>query len=238
MKRILFLILCFPPVLCANVFDEFTELYQKYGQEKYMIQEEITQENHVLQAAYLAKLAGAPEDVTIGLLFHDIGQLAKKENLGKLEILHPHHAEFGAVWLEERGFPEYICDWVKNHALAKIVLCMLNPSYFDYLSTASKISYVYQDEKYKKQRYQYRLNAFLDHPRRDDFLAARKVDDLSKIVNFIPPPFEEYREMTMRVWERKGQPATNPKWRETIDQMHRDMVLDRSVFEAGIIESM
>lgn len=238
MGGILFLILWFPTILYANVFDEFMELYQKYGQEKYMIQEEITQEYHVLQAAYLSKLAGAPEDVIIGLLFHDIGQLAKKENLGKLEILHSHHAEFGAIWLEERGFPEYICDWVNNHALAKIVLCMLDPTYFDYLSTASKISYVYQNAKYKEPRYRYRLNALLEHPRREDFLTARKVDDLSKIVDFIPPPFEEYQEMVMRVLAGEGAPATNNEWRKTIDQMHRDMVLDRNAFESGIKESM
>lgn len=208
------------PLACfADPFEELLDLYGKYGQGKYMIQEEITQENHVREAAFFATEAGAPEEVIIGLLFHDIGQLAVKEFVGKLEILHPHHPEIGEKWLRERGFPDYICDWVKNHALAKIVLCLMYPEYYEKLSRASQISYHYQIAKYEERLHSGRLDEFLAHPRREDFLAARKCDDLAKIVDFETPTLESYREMTERVIEGKGKPARNEEWREAIEEM-------------------
>lgn len=221
--RIFFVIFVFfIPIYCfADPFEEMLDLYGKYGQGKYMIQEEITQENHVREAAYFATVAGAPEEVIIGLLFHDIGQLAVKEFVGKLEILHPHHAEIGEKWLRERGFPDYVCEWVRNHALAKIVLCLMHPEYYKKLSRASQISYHYQKAKYEEVLHSGRLDEFLEHPRKEDFLAARKLDDLAKVIGLETPELETYREMTGRVLQGKGKPATNDAWREAIEEMRQ-----------------
>lgn len=40
-------------------FDKIISLYQQYGDNKYMIDEEITQLQHALQAAHIAKICNA-----------------------------------------------------------------------------------------------------------------------------------------------------------------------------------
>lgn len=219
MKRLEWIVLFIPFICFADPFDEMLLLYQKYGKGEYMIQELVTQENHVRQAAYFANQAGAPEEVIIGLLFHDIGQLVIKEYIGRVEILHPHHAEIGENWLRERGFPPYICDWVRNHAMAKIVLCMMDPNYYESLSLASQISYHYQKAKYDETACSGRLEEFLEHPRKRDFLAFRKCDDMAKVVGLKTPHLESYREMTRRVLEGYGRDATNDQWIESIEKI-------------------
>ena len=79
----------------SDPFDEMKRLYDLYGGNFYMIDEPITQQLHVLQAAYLADFAGAPEEVVIALLLHDIGQLAQEDQVGNLAVLHYAYDDYG-----------------------------------------------------------------------------------------------------------------------------------------------
>jgi predicted HD phosphohydrolase len=169
--------------------------------------------------------------VIVGLLFHDVGQVANQEHVGNVEVLHPNHAEFGEQWLKSRRFPSFVTDWVRDHALAKVVLCDEDPDYYQHLSSASQDSYLYQKEKYDMPENRCRYENFMNHPRKNDFLAARKCDDMAKIIDFIPPNFEEYRAVVQRVMDGQGAPATDPNWRRTIDAMYCEMVDDRERFE-------
>lgn len=216
-------------------FDDFTAAYTEYGGGKYMINEEIVQSAHVLQAAYLAQLCGAPEDVTIGLLFHDVGQVIDPSNVGNIPHLHALHDEIGARWLRENGFPSDVADWVGFHTIAKVVLCMEDPSYYDHLSLASKESYLIQRDKYFNEEGQRTLCAFNQHPRRADFLRQRKCDDMAKIIDFDRVGIlEDYREMTVRVLDGRAAGAVFVDWRERIDALHAMMCQDRSAFEEMI----
>jgi predicted HD phosphohydrolase len=226
--------------LDRGLFDEIKTLFALYGNEKYMINEEIIQRSHVLQAALIAKLAEAPEDVIIGLMLHDIGQIASPEHVGSVDYLHAHHDEIGASWLESHGFPPFVCDVVRYHTIAKVVLCMENPLYFDQLSLASKDSYLIQRAKYFNEEGQKTLNAVLHHPRLEDIKWARKCDDMAKIVGLDEkrfdgqqlylPSFDAYYEAAVRVCqniERKG----SPDWRDRVDQFYQIMISDREQFE-------
>ncbi len=232
MKKIsIFLLLYSFSLLASNPFDEMLLLYELYGGEKYMIQEEISQKSHVLQAARIAELAGAPEHVIVGLLFHDIGQIAYKENLNQVELLHANHAELGAKWLKEQHFPSYVVDWVENHALAKVILCKEDSHYYEQLSTASKISYQIQKEKYEAEENQQAIQKFQKHLYREEFKAARKCDDMAKLSDYPLPDFESYRAMTMRVIKGEGKLASQKSWIENINQFHRLMAEDLTAFK-------
>ena len=87
-----------------------------------MLNESITQLEHALQAAYIASKAGAPEDVTIGLLLHDVGQIATAEHVGDAEYLHRHHDNIGTKWAIDYGFPEVVAEIIGNHTMMKVIL--------------------------------------------------------------------------------------------------------------------
>lgn len=225
-----------------STFNKIKSLYELYGNDKYMINEEITQRSHCLQAALIAKLAGAPEDVIIGLLLHDIGQLASKDHLGDLNYLHAKHDEIGSAWLIKNGIPDFVCDFAHFHTIAKVVLCMENTHYFNALSLASKESYVIQRNKYLNEPNQLTLQALLQHPRNEDIKHARRCDDMAKILGLNEkapnaeqplPSFEAYEEMFLRVCEHKGL-AGKPDWKETIADLYDLMVQNRSQFECYI----
>lgn len=219
----------------VGAFDEVVESYLKYGTGKYMIQEEITQINHALQSAYLANLAGAPEEMVIALLLHDVGQIADVNYVGNTDYLHPHHAELGGAWLKYHGFPKKVYTYVRDHAIAKITLCMDVPIYYEQLSEASKISFHFQKEKYEEPEFAHRIQEFRDHPCFQEFQTARMCDDMAKIVGFTHdltlPSFEEYREMCFRVQKGEGREPRDSHWVQNVRTLYSWMAQDRQSFE-------
>lgn len=231
--------ICLFSSIHADCFEDFVDIYNRFGGGKYMICEEIIQRNHVLQAACIANAAGAPEEIVIGLLLHDVGQLINQEYLNHIEVLHEFHDDLGFDWLMERGFPEMVCNLVKYHTLAKVVLCSENPGYYDHLSVASKQSYHFQNKKYQNDPEA--LIAFQTLPYYKMILSARKCDDMAKIIGLEPdqgnlPDFPFYREMFKRVLAGKGLPASNIDWQEKLDEWHTEMCHNRRDFENHIIK--
>lgn len=232
--------------LSTNDFEVLNKAYVEYGNGKYMIQEEITQISHILQAAHIAELVGAPEDVVVGLLLHDIGQVIDAKYIGEEVYLHQHHDELGQAWLLDRGYPSFVADLVGYHTLVKVVLAQEEPDYYDNLSTASKISYKYQKEKFELPENKTFFNQLLQHPRIADLKAARRCDEMAKIIGLeilddnnpnraTLKPFKAYAEMIYRVKNGEGKPAIDPEWRSRVKSMHAFMVKDRAAFEAMVI---
>jgi predicted HD phosphohydrolase len=209
-----FFIHILPFLLLANPFEELTDLYDRYGGEKYMLEEEIIQAEHVLQAAYNAERAGAPEDIVVALLYHDIGQICTVKDIGNTKALHPTHADRGGAWLKERGFSQRVCQFVRFHDLAKVILCSLEEPYYDHLSKASQISYVMQKEKYDS--FPELVAAFMECVWMEEWLAARRCDDMAKVEGLTVPLFTHYEEMVARVLAGEGLPAKNADWMKTL----------------------
>lgn len=234
---------------CEQNPDHFSEIINAYaerGGEKYMIDEDIIQRSHVLQAAYIADSVGAPEDLVVGLLLHDVGQIIHSEEQD-IEKLHEMHDEYGADWLEKQGFPEAVTKICRYHTLAKVILCEERENYYENLSRASQESYHIQNAKYKENSKQSEvIEAFRNDPRKEDFKAARMCDEMAKIVDFNsfeddtrndrgeffhPPGFEYYRDMVKRVREGNGKAASNPQWIAHINKLLEVMTLNRDEFE-------
>jgi putative nucleotidyltransferase with HDIG domain len=218
-----------------QLFNEFVELYQLYGGEKYMIDEQIIQRSHVLQAAYIAEKAGAPDEIVTGLLFHDVGQIVDADKVGDAQSLHYDHDELGAVWLKKQGFPENVWKLVRYHTLAKVELCALNNDYYDKLSKASQISYHVQKSKYEQAKEKHHVTMFRESPTYADYLAARKCDDMAKLEHFDTsedapngqlPNFENYREQVVRVLTGKAKPARDLQWKNNIEASYQLMISD------------
>ena len=202
-----------------ELFKTIEELYTNYGNAHYMIGEKITQTDHALQAAYLADRCKASEEVILALLVHDIGQITNKALVGNTSSLHLSHDEAGYIWLKKHGFSEFVCDFAKYHTLAKIILCELNPGYFETLSKASQESYHVQKNKFSDPSYQEFIDGFLSHPRLEDFLFARRCDDFAKIENkdFTFPDFFFYKNLfTKKVLSSFFDPRESTKILQTL----------------------
>jgi putative nucleotidyltransferase with HDIG domain len=236
-----------PFVDASSPYERVIEAYELRGGDAYMIDEEIIQRSHVLQAAYLASVTGAPEEVIIGLLLHDIGQIIHEEKVGNIAELHEKHDDFGADWLQEAGFPERVVKIVRYHTLAKLFLCEERENYFENLSQASKDSYVIQKKKYmESDEKSATVAAFTEDPYREQFKAARMIDEMAKLGRFDalsddsrvdretffhPPGFEEYSAMVERVLQGKGRGANDERWTASAERLYGAMIENVDEFE-------
>src|SRR5262249_38905932 len=97
--------------------------------------EPVTQLEHALQCAELAKFAGGDRDVVIAALLHDIGHLLDGERHDDIGVIA--HDDAGAAWLAGRGFSGRVVQLVGGHVAAKRYLTATNPDYMACLSPAS-----------------------------------------------------------------------------------------------------
>lgn len=227
----------------AHPLDELCLLTWKYGKEKYMINEIITQESHILQAAKIAEDAGAPEQVIVAMLYHDIGQLFMRDDENNYnnrlelttELLHYNHDEYGSQWLRKRYFPPFIVNFAKYHTIAKIVLSRtLGDKYINTLSDASKESLKLQEEKYSGNNNE-KIKEFLNNPYANTYLIMRYIDDMAKESNAYTYIFEHYRTMINHVLSKpfdttpEMYPINVPEnhWTKIIENKFNDTILNK-----------
>src|SRR3989454_6315046 len=102
--------------------------------------EAVSELEHALQCAELARAAGADEEQQLACLLHDVGRYAVDPSLvfdtGEPSRAGPHargHHEVGAELLAP-WVPERVAWCVRAHAAAKRYLCATEPDYFARLS--------------------------------------------------------------------------------------------------------
>ena len=120
----------------ATLHELFT-LYERYGAEAYG--EEVTQTEHMVQAAQLADWEGYDNEVVLAAFFHDIGHLyasAAADKVGKYGATE--HAQLGSDYLRQRGFSDRLTRLIENHVRAKRYLTFAQPGYYEELSEASR----------------------------------------------------------------------------------------------------
>jgi len=112
---------------------EIAELFARWGDEHYG--EDVSQLEHALQCASLARDSGADDALVVAALLHDIGHLLEMEG----SAASNRHEVAGVAFLS-RFFPESVTDPVALHVEAKRYLCAVEPSYEAALSDASRAS--------------------------------------------------------------------------------------------------
>src|SRR5262245_298817 len=99
--------------------------------------EVVSQLEHALQSAELARSAHTDEETIAAALLHDIGHLVSSDRCAHQIGVVDHDAS-GAVFLRELCFPERVMDLVAGHVAAKRYLVAVNAVYAGRLSTASR----------------------------------------------------------------------------------------------------
>ena len=106
--------------------------------------EAVSELEHALQCAELARDAGADDELQLACLLHDVGRYAVDQSLVS-DATEPTRAGPGARGHHEVGaeliapwVPERVAWCVRMHADAKRYLCATEPDYFGRLSAVSR----------------------------------------------------------------------------------------------------
>jgi predicted HD phosphohydrolase len=145
--------------------------------------EAVSELEHALQCAELAREGGADEELQVACLLHDVGRYAVDQSRVS-DTTEPttvgssargHHevgAELLAPWAPAR------LTWcVRMHADAKRYLCATEPEYFGRLSPVSRHTLRLQGGIMSPSE----AARFAEHPWRRDAVALRRWDDQAKV---------------------------------------------------------
>lgn len=159
---------------------------QQRGQSNY--DESVTQLEHALQAAFLARATSAsPESVTAALL-HDIGHFLIDEQ-DDFHTQDWHHEALGAEHIGPY-FVDAVTEPIRLHVAAKRYLCTVDPSYHHGLSPASQHSLTLQGGTMSSEE----VSAFEDNPYHAVAVLLRRWDDGAKVPGLKVPALESYRQ--------------------------------------------
>ena len=170
---------------CGKV-DALFDYFQRKGGVYY--EEEVTQLEHGLQAAALARSNGGTAAQVTSALFHDLGHLLVDEPQGDLFAEDLVHEEVGAAYLAPY-FPPQVTIPIALHVPAKRYLCTVDESYYNGLSVASKKSLAVQGGKMSRQE----RSEFETTPCLEFACQLRRWDDGAKQAGLQVPSLESYR---------------------------------------------
>jgi phosphonate degradation associated HDIG domain protein len=176
----------------ARIADEVLDLYKNFGGEEYA-GEKVTQLEHMVQAAQLARAQGYSDEIVLAAFLHDVGHIAEKltEGNGMDGFGIKDHEAIGSRFLEEKGFSFRISRLVGSHVAAKRYLTRRNPGYFDQLSDASKRTLEFQGGRMTEDE----ADLFEEDPMFREIIQMRRWDEAAKIENQPLPGLDPFREM-------------------------------------------
>jgi len=173
----------------ASSLSEVLDLFERWGADRY--DEEVSQLDHALQTAALARAAGATDALVAASLLHDVGHLlelgargaAAGSTAGDLR-----HEAVGARYLASL-FPPSVTGPIALHVRAKRYRCAVDAAYHDALSTGSKRSLERQGGPLPPAE----AAAFEAQPGFAEAVALRGWDDQGKVDGLEVPPLDDYR---------------------------------------------
>jgi len=166
---------------------DLREMFQARGGSLYG-GEAVTQLEHGLQAAYLAERDGAPPDLIVAALLHDVGHLLHElPDDAPDDGIDDVHERLGSKWLAGR-FLDSVVEPVRLHVAAKRYLCAINPDYRASLSVPSEVSLVLQGGPMTPEE----CASFRRGPHYAHAVRLRHWDDQAKVVGLKTPPLEHF----------------------------------------------
>lgn len=168
----------------------------KSGENHDYIGEDISQLEHALQCAQLAKNDNADEERIAAALMHDIGHLIQEGNDEDMNGYGAtHHEKIGAQYALEHGFSTKVAELIKGHVDAKRYLTYTNPGYYEKLSDASKETLKTQGGPMSPQE----AHVFERDPLFEQKLIMRTWDEQAKRIGWLVSPIEDYKEILLHV---------------------------------------
>ncbi len=150
--------------------------------------EVVTQEQHALQAAFLAEKDGQAAPVIVATLLHDVGHLLEPEFERAMELdKDGRHEDIGHAFLN-RWFGPEVTEPVRLHVAAKRYLCATRNGYFETLSPASVHSLSLQGGPMSPDE----ITAFEQHTHYKAAVQVRIYDDLAKDADLKTPPLAHF----------------------------------------------
>jgi phosphonate degradation associated HDIG domain protein len=171
--------------------DRLIQIYQRARGADY-IGEGVSQLQHALQAAHLAREASARDDEVLAALLHDVGHLCEPEGErmrhGAEVLGAERHEDVGANFLTEMGFGSDITELVRGHVEAKRYLVATRRAYAERLSEASVQTLALQGGPMNATE----QAAFEAAPDADAMLRVRSWDEAAKHPDLPVPEFDAY----------------------------------------------
>jgi predicted HD phosphohydrolase len=160
----------------------------------------VTQLEHAIQSALLAKQANAEDSLIAAALLHDIGHLLGNAPLPTSETQNydDKHENRAYGWLREH-FGARVADPVRLHVAAKRYLCTVDPSYCDFLSPTSLKSFHDQGGVMNAEE----KAAFEQEKYFQEALRLRRWDDEAKDPSIVIPAIEEFKGLLQSVMSGK-----------------------------------
>jgi phosphonate degradation associated HDIG domain protein len=150
--------------------------------------EAVTQLEHALQAAELARAEGRSASLVAASLLLDIGHLLHAHGSDCAEAgVDDRHEALGMRFLQKH-FPESVTQPVKLHVDAKRYLCAVEPEYTEGLSGPSILSMELQGGAMRTGE----AEAFRQLPYAADAVQLRRYDDLAKVPGLPTPGIEVF----------------------------------------------
>jgi phosphonate degradation associated HDIG domain protein len=150
--------------------------------------EPVSQLEHALQAAALARRDGASATLITASLLHDVGHLLHDlPDDAPDRGVDDTHESLAARWLARWFGPEVI-EPVRLHVDAKRYLCAVEPEYSRRLSESSVLSLRLQGGPMSADE----VRAFRESPHFSGAVALRRWDDEAKDPGLAVPGFESY----------------------------------------------
>ncbi len=178
-----------------RISDEIIQLYSMYGGEEYS-GEKVSQLEHMVQSAQLAKAEGFNDEVVLAAFLHDIGHIAEKvtdENAMSSYGIKDHEA-IGASFLETRGFSFRITRLVASHVAAKRYLTLREPGYYDKLSDASKHTLEFQGGQMSDEE----ADLLEEDPLFREIIQMRRWDEAAKLENQPMPSLDIFKKLIFK----------------------------------------
>lgn len=159
-----------------EIVSRIQQTFSQRGGEKYA-DEGVTQLQHALQCAALARQEQASSAQVVAALLHDIGHILGNRDLppNTAADLDDHHERVGHAFLRNH-FGEVVADPVRLHVAAKRYLCTKDPSYQTHLSPTSYKSFLDQGGLMNPEE----VAAFEREPFFEQAVQLRRWDDTGK----------------------------------------------------------
>ena len=169
------------------ITEEIFSLFKKNGSSMYG-GEAVTQLEHALQCAALAKSNNSSNELITASLLHDVGHLLHDlPDDASDNGIDDYHEELAARYLE-KNFTKAVVEPVKLHVQAKRYLCAVENGYLETLSEPSKISLSFQGGVMSEEEVkEFEINEFYK-----EAVNLRRWDDLAKDPNLVSPSIESF----------------------------------------------
>lgn len=171
-----------------EVADALVALFDERGHEPY--DEAVSQTVHGVQAALLAVAEGAPNDLVVAALLHDVAHLFEPPPHDGEHPAQDFRHEVVAARFLGNWFGTGVTEPIRHHVDAKRFLCAVDQQYFAVLSPASVHSLALQGGVMSPDE----VEEFLTRPGSHEAVLLRRWDDRAKNPDLVVPPLSVFRD--------------------------------------------